>query len=991
MRGGLITAGLLALGLYSQAHAAAPLSITSNCSTEILELCQKSEAKDLAAQRDLIEFYRTHPTITNLNGQEIDTAAIYRQWQKNYRENLAQWAEKGDATIQYQLGDSYRLDGNYEPAVKWLYESANNAQTPNANARYQLGIMFYNGQGVKKDLSESWSLMELAATQGHVGAREFLAARQVQYNDAKITFGKIDQNFKDFAAANLPQTVLPQTGDKNGKTLPESKLQLPQLYRVEKTYAFADQSNSPIFLALKKSAQSGDIDAQKQLARRYAFGDGIPQNDAEARFWYSRAADSGDTATQIGLASLYYDGRGVGQNYNQAFIWFNRAAKAGDARALSYLAVMYDKGLGVPTDAAKARENYRAAADKGIDFAAFNAAVMCRDGVGGTSDLECAAKYFFQAAKAGVPEAEFEYALALRDGRGIGKNPTEAAAWMGKSANHGFVPAFYPFGLMLESGTGLAKSESEAFTWFTRAVNAKSSDTPSAYYEISLMYRDGRGVSLDTKQAIARLNSIALSNQSEYAGLKPKAAQDLLDIAEKLIASNAASDQQLAINLLNGLASNKSIQTDAALPGISLKAAQILAKNFADGGGFGKNITQYVRFADIAAQLGNVDLAMDLGNRYILGNEVTRNPKTAINYFTLLTKSSNDNTKIAEANYQLGIIYRDGDGVKSDFDQATKYFVLASNKGNKKAMQNVHELADQGNAIAKFSLLPLNSPERITTLISSKEINGESVYAVFPLTNNNMIFLTLNGYLIYSDISRNICVLSYSPSSPEYDSFWGFYSKLAENVKELTQQQLLEGIFPENINNKIEFNSPEFHSNSPSPFNNANHLSQIVPKSWGQIPAFNLWNQNSEESKEKVITNCNSPYLVSAFLPLLKVNNISYLISTGIWFNYNKEWSFFQSRKENMPFYGYAISFFGILQTIFGSSLSAITENDGSLIFASYYGILKMDKYGNISTLVSPKNLNGGHAYSVFRDNDGALIISAGEGGVIRYVDFQLK
>ena len=110
MRGGFIRAGWLVLALLCQdnpsyAAAATPLSITSNCSDEIRELCQKAEAKDLAAQRELIEFYRTHPTITALNGQDIDTAPIYRQWLKNYRQNLEQLATKGDATIQYQLGD----------------------------------------------------------------------------------------------------------------------------------------------------------------------------------------------------------------------------------------------------------------------------------------------------------------------------------------------------------------------------------------------------------------------------------------------------------------------------------------------------------------------------------------------------------------------------------------------------------------------------------------------------------------------------------------------------------------------------------------------------------------------------------------------------------------------------------------------------------------------------------------------------------------------
>jgi TPR repeat protein len=40
--------------------------------------------------------------------------------------------------------------------------------------------------------------------------------------------------------------------------------------------------------ALRARAEAGDTEAQYDLGVRYANGDGVPQNDAEAVRWYRR-------------------------------------------------------------------------------------------------------------------------------------------------------------------------------------------------------------------------------------------------------------------------------------------------------------------------------------------------------------------------------------------------------------------------------------------------------------------------------------------------------------------------------------------------------------------------------------------------------------------------------------------------------------------------------------------------------------------------------
>jgi TPR repeat protein len=60
----------------------------------------------------------------------------------------------------------------------------------------------------------------------------------------------------------------------------------------------------------------------------------VPQDNAEAFGWYSKAADQGDAAAQYDLGLLYEEGQGVVKDYVQAHAWFFLAARQADSKAL---------------------------------------------------------------------------------------------------------------------------------------------------------------------------------------------------------------------------------------------------------------------------------------------------------------------------------------------------------------------------------------------------------------------------------------------------------------------------------------------------------------------------------------------------------------------------------------------------------------------------------------------------------------------------------
>jgi len=84
---------------------------------------------------------------------------------------------------------------------------------------------------------------------------------------------------------------------------------------------------------LLKAAGQGDAEAQYDLGRRYAKGDGVPNDDTKAAVWYRKAAVQGHTNAQFYLGLRYVGGHGVTKDVTKAVEWYRKAAAQGHAKA----------------------------------------------------------------------------------------------------------------------------------------------------------------------------------------------------------------------------------------------------------------------------------------------------------------------------------------------------------------------------------------------------------------------------------------------------------------------------------------------------------------------------------------------------------------------------------------------------------------------------------------------------------------------------------
>ena len=86
----------------------------------------------------------------------------------------------------------------------------------------------------------------------------------------------------------------------------------------------------------------------------YDNGNGVPEDDRQAVFWFRKAAEQGDASAQNNLGLMYANGEGVPEDDRQAVFWFRKAAEQGDASAQNNLGLMYANGEGVPEDDVRA-------------------------------------------------------------------------------------------------------------------------------------------------------------------------------------------------------------------------------------------------------------------------------------------------------------------------------------------------------------------------------------------------------------------------------------------------------------------------------------------------------------------------------------------------------------------------------------------------------------------------------------------------------------
>ena len=243
----------------------------------------------------------------------------------------------------------------------------------------------------------------LAATGTTAGTSE-LATSAIPPQTAAEESGVVVDTPPPPSSPDPTVAALAKTGESGGTPTPApAKVPAP----AKQTAAGPALNASATTLSrLISQANSGDAKAALALGVKYANGDGIALNDAEALRWLQKAADAGEPVAQYRLGTFFEKGRAVEADQNQANRWYGEAAKRGNRKAMHALGVANANGTGGKKNFPEAVRWFKAAAELGLTDSQFNLAVLYERGLGVQTSLSEAYKWYAIAAGSGDSESK---------------------------------------------------------------------------------------------------------------------------------------------------------------------------------------------------------------------------------------------------------------------------------------------------------------------------------------------------------------------------------------------------------------------------------------------------------------------------------------------------------------------------------------------------------------------------------------------------------
>lgn len=217
---------------------------------------------------------------------------------------------------------------------------------------------------------------------------------------------------------------------------------------------------------LQQRAEAGDAEAQFQVGRVCAKGEGVPKDEGKAFAYFRKAAEAGHSEAEAATGFMFGEGRGVPRDPVEAVRWFKSAAKKGVVRAQFNLGWMLARGTGVDQNLAEAITWYEKAGASGMLQAQMQLAQIYYFGENGIpQDLSVAEKWVRLAAEQGNPWAENTLGAMYENGKAIPADTKLAAAWYLKAAEKGFPLGQSNLGRCYCEGKGVERSAVDAYCW----------------------------------------------------------------------------------------------------------------------------------------------------------------------------------------------------------------------------------------------------------------------------------------------------------------------------------------------------------------------------------------------------------------------------------------------------------------------------------------------------------------------------------------------
>jgi len=314
----------------------------------------------------------------------------------------------GDPNFQFMIGGIYlHVLNDNEKALTWIQKAADQGLPV---AQCDLGGIYFEGNGVKKDYNKAFKLFKTSAEQNIAEAQLNLGIMYIHGDGTTRDMGKArywiekaingdNTEISQFASMIYKEESLWQYSDSTYSCSQPDSLQYYSYDLKEGIDFFESGEHEKALNIFRRLAEKGDPEAQFNLGLMYDNGMGLMQNSEKALKWYKASAKQDFPKAQNNLGMMYDYGRGVVQDKTEAVKWYKLAAAQGDLNAQCTLGVMYTNGEGVRKDINQAINWWKLAAKSGYPLAQYNLGYIYAYGENVSTDMKKAKHWIYKAWK----------------------------------------------------------------------------------------------------------------------------------------------------------------------------------------------------------------------------------------------------------------------------------------------------------------------------------------------------------------------------------------------------------------------------------------------------------------------------------------------------------------------------------------------------------------------------------------------------------------
>lgn len=411
----------------------------------------------------------------------------------------------------------------------------------------------------------------------------------------------------------------------------------------------------------KIAVELNDASAQYILGNMYAYGQGIEKDAKEAVKWYTKAAKQGHSEAQIQLGNIYEKGQLIKKDVDTAIRWYSKASEKGEGQASVALAKIYLK---------PPRKN---------------------------------SKLYIKMLQRGAdqqhPEAQYLLGNAYFSGKGVEKQAKIAVSWWKKAADNGSKLARRKLNRhqsQINQQMLVVRKSKDHFN--ATLKKAKAGDSLSQY-EVAMLYKNGSGTGknpTETKQWLERA-----------------AQQGNLDaqykLGDMLLSTDSTTNKKLGLEWLL-MAAEASHALSQYRYGQALEV----------GEGIDKDFTIAVIWYQHAAENGVAAAQQDYQRlkQIIIKTEREEQLQRYKDRLKRLEIAAASNS--AEAQFQLGLMYYKGLGVRQNLAEAVSWLKKAADQDHVKAMVELSQYYLQNDATAKNKRYAIQWLKRAASLDNSQ-------------------------------------------------------------------------------------------------------------------------------------------------------------------------------------------------------------------------------------------------------------------------------